>query len=106
MGVIKNINPVARVLEEANIIPRLSSTVDKKKALLDSLESRGITLDTVAETIANQFYSGDEVIKDKAIERMLKLTDISKDNNTAPIVNIVIQGYDDNHIQGILVPRD
>src|SRR5580765_7391178 len=105
MAVIKNINPVQRILEEANVIPRLSSNADKKKVLLDSLEARGVNLNTVADAITNQLFSDDENVKDKAIERMLKLTDIvQKEGQQVPVVNIMISGYESS-LNSILIPR-
>lgn len=109
MAVIRNINPVQEILQQANIVPRLDATGDKKKALLNALEERGVNLGTVADTIANQFYSSDENVKDKAIERMLKLTDIVRKDDVAalPQVTIVIQGYNqENNLQSILMPRE
>lgn len=110
MAVIKNINPVTEILREAGVVPRLSDKgSNKKEALLEILDSRGVGLAQVADAIESQLYSSDETVKGKAIDRMLELTDIKRrdDIATVPQFNIIIQGYSqENKIQSILIPRE
>src|SRR5512138_3309275 len=110
MAVIKNINPVTEILREAGVVPRLSDKgANKKEALLEILDQRGVGLAQVADAIESQLYSSDETVKGKAIDRMLELTDIKKreEASNAPQFSIIIQGYNqDNKIQSILIPRE
>lgn len=106
--ILKNINPVTEILQQSGIVPALHADGNKKKVLLELLEARGAGLSQVADVMANQLYSSDENIKDKAITRMLQLTEIVRKDEAmaAPSVTFVIQGIENQNIQSILIPRE
>lgn len=112
MPIIKNINPVTEILQQSGIIPATSKNgkVSKKDLLLQQLEARGIDIPTLAEAIQSQFYSADENIRDKAINRMLQLNEIVKKDDLVniPQVTFVLQtnGNSDVSLNTILVPRE
>jgi hypothetical protein len=107
MPVLKNIASISEILLETELVPKQNTRLSKKDNFINVLENKGVDQNTVASAIADQFYSSDESIKDKAIERWLKLTEIIKPDgiNNQPTVNIVIQGQELG-INPILTPRD
>lgn len=110
MPIIKHIAPITDILSESGVIDLApKGKASKREALIDELEKNGINTSFVASTIANQFYSSDEVTKDKAIDRWLKLQKIITPDDVLQIPSVTINitgGYNDEAINPILTPRD
>jgi hypothetical protein len=113
MPLIKPINDedhaALEVLQASGVIPSREKN-GKKKSISEILDSRGITLERVADEFERDLSSDDKTVHKEAVKLGFQLHGALKESErpTVPEINIIINGgsQQQGNVISILTPRE